>query len=189
MSWGSRLFSYFERFLTESGEGFLPVLPHQADGGVGSFIPSGIGSIFTPLHFLVTEGGTDKAGVFHQIPRMDNSRLAEILAREVPSFLVARELLSPEGAERLLSWPDTNVSPTEAGYRIRIKPNGGTYTYYTVGQNIQSYRLAGLLTKKNYFWNVLALGNNEGIADSPGPIPEMTTFSRPTSKRRSTLQS
>jgi len=47
------------------------------------------------LHFLVTEGGTDEAGVFHQIPRMDDSRLAEIFAQE---------LLSPEWAERLLSW-------------------------------------------------------------------------------------
>ena len=36
------------------------------------------------------------AGVFHEIPRMDDSRLAEIFAREV--------LLSPEWAERLLSW-------------------------------------------------------------------------------------
>jgi hypothetical protein len=39
----------------------------------------------------VTEGGGDAAGVFHQIPRID-SRLAEIFAREVLSFLVGREL-------------------------------------------------------------------------------------------------
>jgi hypothetical protein len=51
------------------------------------------------LHHLVTEGGVDaaaaspvlmnmSAGVFHEIPRMDDLRLAEILAREV---------LAPEG--------------------------------------------------------------------------------------------
>jgi hypothetical protein len=50
------------------------------------------------LHFLVTEGGVDEAAVspvlmnrkrfmsadvFHKIPRIDDSRLAEIFAREV----------------------------------------------------------------------------------------------------------
>jgi hypothetical protein len=45
---------------------------------------------------LVTEGGVDTAGVFHEIPRIDDSRLAEIFAREVMSFLVGRELLNSE---------------------------------------------------------------------------------------------
>jgi hypothetical protein len=56
------------------------------------------------LHLLVTEGGVDKAGHFHKIARIDDSRLAEIFAREVLAALVSRELLSPEWAERLLSW-------------------------------------------------------------------------------------
>jgi len=53
------------------------------------------------LHFLVTEGGVDGAGVFHQIPRIDDSRLAEMFAREVLADLVRKELLSPEWAERV----------------------------------------------------------------------------------------
>jgi hypothetical protein len=57
------------------------------------------------LYFLVTEGGTDEAGVFHKIPRIDDSRLAEIFAREVLAMLVRKELLSPEWAERIISWP------------------------------------------------------------------------------------
>ena len=48
------------------------------------------------LHFLVTEGGVDEAGVFHMIPRIDDPRLAEIFAREVLAFLVHKELLSSE---------------------------------------------------------------------------------------------
>ena len=40
------------------------------------------------LHFLVAEGGVDEAGVFHKIPRIDDSRLAEIFAREVLAMLV-----------------------------------------------------------------------------------------------------
>jgi len=54
------------------------------------------------LHFLVTEGGVDAAGVFLEIPRIDDLRLAEIFAREVMSFLVGREILSPEWAERII---------------------------------------------------------------------------------------
>ena len=48
------------------------------------------------LHFLVSEGGTDEAGIFHLIPRMDDARLAEIFAREVLAFLVGKELVSSE---------------------------------------------------------------------------------------------
>ncbi|MGB9005907.1 MAG: transposase, partial [Candidatus Aminicenantales bacterium] len=54
------------------------------------------------LHFLVTEGGVDEAGVFHKIPHIDDTRLAALFAREVLAFLVGKELLSPEWAERLL---------------------------------------------------------------------------------------
>jgi hypothetical protein len=49
----------------------------------------------------VTEGGVDEVGVFHQILRIDDSRLAEIFAREVLAMLVRKELLSPEWAERV----------------------------------------------------------------------------------------
>ena len=46
----------------------------------------------------------DEVGVFHKIPRIDDSRLAEIFAREELAMLVRKELLSPEWAERILSW-------------------------------------------------------------------------------------
>jgi len=62
------------------------------------------------LHFLVTEGGMDGAGVFHKIPRIDDSRLEEIFSREVLAMLVRKELLSPEWAERILSWPHSGFS-------------------------------------------------------------------------------
>jgi hypothetical protein len=44
----------------------------------------------------VTEGGVDAAGVFHKIPRTDDSRLAEVFAREVLAMLIRKEPLSPE---------------------------------------------------------------------------------------------
>jgi hypothetical protein len=41
--------------------------------------------------------------VFHKVFRIDDSRLAELFAHEVLRFLVHKELLSPEWAQRLLS--------------------------------------------------------------------------------------
>ena len=70
------------------------------------------------LHFLVTEGGVDKAGVFHKVSRIDDSRLAKIFAREVLSDLVRKELLSPEWAERILSWRHTGFNVHS---RVRAK--------------------------------------------------------------------
>ncbi len=63
----------------------------------------------------MTEGGVDGAGIFHRIPHMDDSRLAEILAREVLGFLVGKGLLSPEWAERILSWRHTGFSVHSRG--------------------------------------------------------------------------
>jgi len=70
------------------------------------------------LHFLVTEGGADEAGVFYKIPWIDDSRLAKLFAREVLEFLVSKRLLSPEWAERILSWHHTGFS---AHSRVRAK--------------------------------------------------------------------
>ncbi|OGD17115.1 MAG: hypothetical protein A2Y69_03020 [Candidatus Aminicenantes bacterium RBG_13_59_9] len=52
------------------------------------------------LHFLVTEGGVDEAGIFHKIPQIDDLQLEELFAREVLSDLVRKELLIPEWTER-----------------------------------------------------------------------------------------
>jgi hypothetical protein len=58
----------------------------------------------------VTEGGVDGAGVFRKISRIDDSRLAELFSREVLASLVRKELLSPEWAERILSWRHTGFN-------------------------------------------------------------------------------
>jgi hypothetical protein len=70
------------------------------------------------LHFLVTEGGVNEAGAFHKITRIDDSRLAELFAHEVLTTLVHNELLSPEWAERLLSWRHTRFNVHS---RVRAK--------------------------------------------------------------------
>jgi hypothetical protein len=44
------------------------------------------------------------------VVRIDDSRLAEIFAREVLAMLVRKELLSPEWTERILSWPHSGFN-------------------------------------------------------------------------------
>jgi len=60
----------------------------------------------------------DEAGIFHKIPRIDDSQLAELFAREVLADLVRKELLSPEWTERILSWRHTGFSVHS---RVRTK--------------------------------------------------------------------
>ena len=66
----------------------------------------------------MTEGGVDEAGIFHKIPRIDDSQLAELFAREVLADLVRKELLSPEWTDRILSWRHTGFSVHS---RVRTK--------------------------------------------------------------------
>jgi hypothetical protein len=113
-------FKYNRRLLGELCRSALRSLIRYFEVSTGSeLMPGVIAAIQTfgdrinlhpHLHFLVTEGGVDKAGVFHKISRIDDSRLAELFAREVVDFLVRKELLSPEWAERLLSWRHTGFN-------------------------------------------------------------------------------
>jgi hypothetical protein len=88
------------------------------------------------LHFLVTEGGVDEAGLFHKLPRIDDSRLTELFAREVLGFLVHKELLSPEWAERLLSWRHTGFNVHS---RVRAKTK-------TEAERVGKYMICPLLS-------------------------------------------
>ena len=72
------------------------------------------------LHLLLTEGGVDRAGIFHRLPRLDDARLAEIFGREVLALLVSKGLLSPEWAERILSWRHTGFN-VHSRVRARTK--------------------------------------------------------------------
>ncbi len=62
----------------------------------------------------------DGAGVFHRLPRLNDARLAEIFGREVLKLLVDKGLLSPEWAERILSWRHTGFN-VHSRVRARTK--------------------------------------------------------------------
>jgi len=95
------------------------------------------------LHFLVTEGGVDEAGRFHKIQRIDDSRLAELFAREVLGFLVHKELLSPGWAERLLSWRHTGFN-VHSRVRARTKREA---------ERVGKYMIRPLLSLERLFLN------------------------------------
>jgi hypothetical protein len=67
-------------------------------------------NLYPHIHFLVTEGEVDEAGVFHKIPWIDDSRLASSFGRQALADLVRKERLSPGWAERFLSWRHTGFS-------------------------------------------------------------------------------
>ncbi|MGB9006707.1 MAG: transposase [Candidatus Aminicenantales bacterium] len=93
------------------------------------------------LHFLVTEGGVDETGVFHKIPRLDDSRLTALFAREVLADLVRKELLSPEWAEKILSWQHTGFS-VHSLVRATTKPEAERVGKYMIRPLLSLERLS-----------------------------------------------
>jgi len=93
------------------------------------------------IHFLVTEGGVDEAGIFHRVSRIDDSRLVELFAREVLGFLVHMELLSPEWAERLLSWRHTGFN-VHSLVRAKTKNEAGRVGKYMIRPLLSLERLS-----------------------------------------------
>ena len=95
----------------------------------------------------------DEAGVLHKIPRIDGSRLAEIFAREVLGFLVRKELLSPEWAERILSWRHTGFN-VHSLVRTKTKPEAERLGKYMIRPVLSLERLSFLeqVGKVGYRW-------------------------------------
>jgi ribosomal protein S27E len=107
------------------------------------------------LHFLVTEGGVDEAGVFHRVSSFDDTRLAEVFGREVLAFLVGRALLSPEWGERILSWPHTGFN-VHSRVRAKTKPEAERVGKYMIRPILALERLSFLEPegKVGYRWGL-----------------------------------
>ena len=65
-----------------------------------------------------------------------------------------------------LRWTDTNSSPQEVGYTVRIKPQGGAYAQFTTARDAVSYIKSNLRRGKTYLWNVRAKGDGKGVLTS-----------------------
>jgi uncharacterized repeat protein (TIGR01451 family) len=65
-----------------------------------------------------------------------------------------------------LKWQDTNSTPPELKYKLRIKKAGGTYANYLLSVNTVQFVKSGLTPSKTYYWNVMAMGNGTTIKNS-----------------------
>jgi hypothetical protein len=150
-------FKYNRRFLGELCRSALRSLIRYFELMAGRDVMPGVIAVtqtfgtkinFHPhLHFLVTEGGVDEAGVFHKISRIDDSRLAELFAREVLGFMIHKKLVSSEWADRILSWQHTGFN---AHSRVRVKTK-------TDAERVGKYMIRPLLSLER-----LSLDEREG---------------------------
>jgi hypothetical protein len=83
----------------------------------------------------------DAAGAFHKVSSFDDTRLAEVFAREVLGFLLRQELLSPEWAKRLLSWRHTGFS-VHSRVRAKTKPEAERVGKYMIRPLLSLERLS-----------------------------------------------
>jgi len=91
----------------------------------------------------VTEGGVDRAGTFRKVSSFDDGHISEVFSREVLRFLVGRELLSPEWAERLLSWRHTGFS-VHSRVRAKTKTEAERVGQYMIRPVLSLERLSFL---------------------------------------------
>jgi hypothetical protein len=59
------------------------------------------------LHFLVSEGGSDREGRFHSVSRFNDDLLREIFTREVFSLLLRKQLIDLTLVQKILRWRHT----------------------------------------------------------------------------------
>jgi len=62
------------------------------------------------LHFLVTEGGTDKQDRFHKVSLFNDSLLCRFFSREVFSLLLRKQLINRGFVKKILSWRHTGFN-------------------------------------------------------------------------------
>ncbi len=72
-------------------------------------------------------------------------------------------------------WEDTNSSPQEKKYKVRVKKAGGAYAYKTVAANTVSFLKKGLTKGKTYYWSVQALGTGSATKNSAFPADQTFT--------------
>jgi len=66
-----------------------------------------------------------------------------------------------------LEWQDCNSDPDEQGVQVRVKVQGGAYSYSSLDPDYEQLELSNLQTGTEYCWNVRALGNGVTTEDSP----------------------
>lgn len=151
--------------------------------GAATVTPSGTTSYFggsavsvqlkSKKGYVMTGWSGDLTGVANPaavVMNADKSLTANFIASK---FLNAPVLLGPAngaavaGTEATLQWRDTNGSPQEKKYKVRIKIAGKKYKNYLVPAGTVSKIVTGLIPGATYSWNVQAVGPAGSAKTSP----------------------
>jgi len=93
------------------------------------------------LHFLVSEGGSDRDGRFHSVSRFNDDLLREIFTREVFSFLIHKQLINQDFVEKILSWRHTGFN-VHTGVRTTSKEEAERVGKYAIRPILSLNRLS-----------------------------------------------
>jgi uncharacterized repeat protein (TIGR02543 family) len=92
-----------------------------------------------------------------------------------PVLLEPMDNAAGQAVSVTLKWQDTNSSPQETNYRVRIKKAGGIYVYKILAANTVSFLKKGLAKGKTYYWSVRAKGNGTTTKNSAFPADRKFT--------------
>jgi hypothetical protein len=90
------------------------------------------------LHFLVSEGGSDRQERFHSVSRFNDDLLREIFTREVFSLLVHKQLINLTLVEKILHWRHT-------GFHVHSKVRA---TSKQEAERVGKYMIRAILSLK-----------------------------------------
>lgn len=62
------------------------------------------------LHVLTTEGGQNQDGIFHKVPRFNDSLISELFTKQVFSLLLRHRLIGIPLLEKTLHWQHTGFN-------------------------------------------------------------------------------
>jgi len=106
---------------TEIAPGIIAVI--QSFGSRMNFHPH--------LHFMVTEGGTDKQGRFHKVTSFNDSLLCRFFSREVFLLLLCKQLINRDLVQRILHWRYTGFN-VHSKVRAEIKEDAERVGKYMI---------------------------------------------------------
>jgi uncharacterized repeat protein (TIGR02543 family) len=92
-----------------------------------------------------------------------------------PVLLEPADNAAGQAVSVTLKWMDTNSSPQETNYRVRIKKAGGIYVYKILPANTMSFLKKGLAKGKTYYWSIRAKGNGTTTKNSAFPADRKFT--------------
>jgi hypothetical protein len=125
-------------------------IPQSTGGSFSDVAASPNGSVF---YFMWDSNGAIQFAASASSPPPPAGKLSP------PILTVPANKATGQPLSVTLRWQDTNSNPEEGGYRIRIKPMGGIYSYVDLSRDTTSFVKSGLARNKVYYWNVRAKVN------------------------------